>query len=90
MAEIDVKTSDNEYEVTVKERGSQTKHKVTLSEGLYEDLTGGKVSKDECIRTAFQFLLEREPKEAILGSFDLSVISRYFPEFEERFSDYLR
>jgi hypothetical protein len=27
-------------------------------------------------------LLEREPKEAILRRFDVSVIGRYFPEFE--------
>jgi hypothetical protein len=27
-------------------------------------------------------LLEREPKESILNRFDLSVISRYFPEYE--------
>jgi hypothetical protein len=28
------------------------------------------------------FLLEREPKESILGQFDLPVIGRYFPEYE--------
>ena len=28
------------------------------------------------------FLLEREPKESILRSFDLTVISRYFAEYE--------
>jgi hypothetical protein len=27
-------------------------------------------------------LLDREPKESILGRFDAMVISRYFPEFE--------
>jgi hypothetical protein len=27
-------------------------------------------------------LLEREPKEAILRSFDLPLIGRYFPQFE--------
>jgi hypothetical protein len=27
-------------------------------------------------------LLEREPKESILTRFDLSVIGRYFPEYE--------
>jgi hypothetical protein len=31
---------------------------------------------------AFEFLLERESKESILGSFGLSVIGRYFPDFE--------
>ena len=30
----------------------------------------------------FRFLLDRERKEFILGRFDVTVISRYFPEFE--------
>lgn len=29
------------------------------------------------------FLLEREPKEAILRAFDLSVVGRYFPDYED-------
>ena len=33
------------------------------------------------IEASFVFLLEREPKEAILGRFELPVIERYFPEF---------
>jgi hypothetical protein len=35
------------------------------------------------VRRSFEFLLEREPKESILARFDLSVISRYFPEYED-------
>lgn len=31
----------------------------------------------------FRFLLEREPASAILASFDLEDVNRYFPEFEE-------
>jgi hypothetical protein len=34
-------------------------------------------------------LLDREPKEAILSRFDVSVISRYFPEFERELPRYL-
>jgi hypothetical protein len=34
------------------------------------------------VRACFDFLLEREPKESILRSFDVTVIGRYFPEFE--------
>ena len=40
------------------------------------------VGPEELIRKSFEFLLEREPKESILSRFDLSVISRYFPEYE--------
>jgi len=35
------------------------------------------------------FVLDREPKEAILGAFDIAVIRRYFPEFDEAFPAYL-
>ena len=31
---------------------------------------------------AVRFLLAREPKESILKTFDLSVIKRYFPEYD--------
>ena len=34
------------------------------------------------MRRSFEFLLEREPKESILARFDLSVIARYFPEYD--------
>jgi hypothetical protein len=33
------------------------------------------------VRESFAFLLAREPAGAILRRFDLSVISRYFPEY---------
>ena len=33
--------------------------------------------------------LEREPKELILGAFDATMISRYFPEFERELPRYL-
>jgi len=36
-----------------------------------------------------RFLLDREPKESILGAFDTRVIRRYFPEFDETFPGYL-
>ena len=35
-----------------------------------------------CIEAAFRFLLDREPKESILRWFDITVICRYFPDFE--------
>jgi hypothetical protein len=39
-------------------------------------------SAEELVRDSFAFLLGRESKEAILREFDLSVIQRYFPEYE--------
>ena len=37
---------------------------------------------DRLVRETFAFLLEREPRSSILGSFDLTVVGRYFPDFE--------
>jgi hypothetical protein len=34
------------------------------------------------VEASFRFLLEREPREAILRRFDLPVIGRYFPEYD--------
>lgn len=84
MAEIDVtKTNDQyEFQVTVQEGSSQTRHRVTLSKATYDRLTGGNVSPETLVQESFRFLLEREPKESILRSFDLSVISKYFPAYE--------
>ena len=48
----------------------------------WERLTMGTHTPERCIEAAFRFLLDREPKESILRRFDITVISRYFPEFE--------
>ena len=36
----------------------------------------------DLVRRSFAFLLEREPKESILRSFELPEIGRYFPDYE--------
>ena len=86
MVDIDVRMSelDDAYQcdVTVRERGGETHHRVTLRKADYQRLAGGEVSPEALVTESFRFLLEREPKEAILGSFDLTVIGRYFPEYE--------
>jgi hypothetical protein len=82
-AKIEVeKTGNLEFRVRIIEKASETTHTVTMKQGDYARLTGGKIEPEELVRRSFEFLLEREPKESILGRFDLSVISRYFPDFE--------
>jgi len=79
--EIKVENKGEHFLVEVIE-DSKTEHKVTLNDEYYKELTNGKISKEELIRKSFEFLLERETKESILSSFDLSIISKYFPEYE--------
>ncbi len=82
-AKIEVEKLDAaHFRVRVIEGGSESTHHVTLDPKDYARLAGATIEPEELIRKSFQFLLEREPKESILSRFDLSVISRYFPEYE--------
>ena len=90
MAQIDVKLTPSSEgwvaQVTVTEKGSSTTHRVTLKRQDFKRLSQGKYSPEECIRSSFEFLLEREAKESILTEFDLPIIGRYFPEYERELS----
>jgi hypothetical protein len=74
-------------EVTVDHAGQSTRHAVTVRRGDLERWAGGTERKDveKLVRRSFDFLLEREPPDSILATFDLSVIQRYFPEFDAAF-----
>lgn len=71
------------FHVEVRESDSKSDHVVTLKKGDFERLTQGNGSANKLIESSFRFLLEREPKESILPRFDLTDISKYFPEFEQ-------
>lgn len=73
----------------VNDQTGETSHHVTLSNERFRKLVTGKHTPEQCIEAAFRFLLDREPKEAILKRFDLTIISNYFPEFERELSSYL-
>ena len=64
-------------------RGTST-HDVTVATENATDLAAatGVADVERLVYETFAFLLEREAKESILRSFDLTVVSRYFPEFE--------
>jgi hypothetical protein len=78
-----------DFEVVVREGEGETRHHVTISRETCERLTAGKHTPERFLEAAFRFLLDREPKESILGRFDVTVISRYFPEFERELPHYL-
>ena len=91
MADISVTQLSHEddkyiFEIDVREADSETKHKVTVSESDYDEITGGKIAPQELVRKSFEFLLSRESKESILRQFDLMDISGYFPEYKEESS----
>ncbi len=86
MPDIDVRAISGGagllFHVKVKEAGGETAHEVAVPEDYYDDLTGRACTPEEFVKISFEFLLEREPKESILREFEITVISRYFPEYE--------
>jgi len=83
MIKVERKNGE-EFEVTVSEQDSSTVHTVTLDSDYYQALTEERVAKEDFIKKCFKFLLERESKESILSSFNVRIINKYFPEFEEQ------
>jgi hypothetical protein len=77
------------FEVVVREGKGETRHQVTMARATCERLAASEHAPERVVEAAFSFLLDREPKESILGRFDVTVISRYFPEFERELPKYL-
>ena len=84
MAEVDVRASAlGEYEVVIREGSSSTTHTVSLTSEMRAELGVSDVDGARLVQESFRFLLERESKESILARFELTVITRYFPEYPE-------
>lgn len=90
MAKISVSKIGEEpykFEVVIKESGSSSSHTVEMKKGFYKNLDT-KTTPEEVVKKSFDFLLEREPKESILGSFNIEVISNYFPNFSQKVKEF--
>jgi hypothetical protein len=89
MADISVtKIDDARYRVEVSEGGGRTVHDVTADREQVERYGGG-ASGEALVEASFRFLLDREPKEAILRDFALPVIERYFGDYPRKIGSYL-
>jgi len=78
-----VRTGESTYRVTVEEPAGRTEHVVTAARGAVERYGQG-VAPERLVEASFEFLLEREPKEAILSRFALPEIERYFPDYPQQ------
>lgn len=76
------------FEVTIRDAAGSSRHRISISRGDVARLGDG-ADAESLVLAAFRFLLDREPKEAILARFDINVISTYFPDFETRLAGYL-
>jgi hypothetical protein len=68
--------------VTVGDDPAATRHVVEVTRDVLGRLRPTADAPEQLVRDSFAFLLEREARESILGSFDLPLIGRYFPEWE--------
>ena len=66
--------------VGVVDHGSTSRHLVRVSGSEMERWARGR-TVEQLVHDSFNFLLQREPKESILREFELSVIKRYYPDF---------
>jgi len=74
-------------DVSVDHRGQRTHHVVRVSPADLASWAAGGERNDveDLVARSFDFLLEREPPNAILATFELSVIQRYFPDYDRAF-----
>ena len=81
MAEISIAhVSGSTYRVTIEEPGSVSSHEVTVWPSDIARYAPA-ATPEQLLQASFEFLLAREPKEAILKRFELPVIEQYFPEY---------
>jgi len=77
------------FKVVVREGARETRHEVSMARATYEKLAQGTASPQALVDAAFRFLLDREAPSSILPRFDVTLISHYFPEFEQALAGYL-
>ena len=70
--------------VSIDDGRGTSAHHVTVATEDATDLAAAADQSDveRLVYETIAFLLEREPKESILRTFDITVVSRYFPEFD--------
>ena len=90
MVKISVKKIGEEpyeFEVVIKENGSSSTHTVEMKKGFHKNLNTD-TNPEGVVKKSFEFLLEREPKESILRSFDIEMISNYFPNYSQKVKEF--
>jgi hypothetical protein len=77
------------FNVIVRDPRGENRHRVTIEANEAERWAKLGAEPSRCVEAVMRFLLDREPKESILSAFDMGVVRRYFPEFDEAFPHYL-
>ncbi len=77
------------FDVIVRDRRGESRHRVTIKPDEAKRWSELGAEPSHCVGAAMRFLIDREPKESILTAFDMSIVRRYFPEFDDVFPSYL-
>jgi hypothetical protein len=77
------------FDIVIRDGKGESRYSVTMARETHDRLASGHTAED-VVEAAFKFLLDREPKESILMRFDITVVERYFPEFDQELPRYLR
>ena len=77
------------FDVVVRDARGESRHRVTMQADEARRWARLGAEPARCVEAAMGFLLDREPKESILSAFDMGVVRRYFPEFDDVFPGYL-
>jgi len=81
--EVTAAVAGDGWDCTVTIRnGGPTQHRVRVARADLARLAPRAADPVDLLQASFAFLLEHEPKESILREFDLTVIGRYFPDYE--------
>jgi hypothetical protein len=76
------------YDVAVEDGRGTTTHEVTVWPSDVARYASG-ATPEALLEASFEFLLEHEPKEAILRRFELPVIEQYFPDYPAQIAERL-
>ena len=77
------------FDVIVRDLRGESRHRATIEANEAERWAKLGAEPSRCAEAVMRFLLDREPKESIMSAFDMGVVRRYFPEFDDAFPRYL-
>ena len=83
-----IAAGNSRYHVSIEEGTTRTVHEVTVTPHDVARYAPG-VPAERLVEASFEFLLAREPKEAILARFSLPTIERYFPDYPTKLRELL-
>jgi hypothetical protein len=77
------------FNVIVRDARGESRNRMTIGAARAQNWTKFGAEPSRCVEAVMRFLLNREPKESILGTFDTNGVRRYLLQFNDAFPQYL-